>query len=181
MFNLLPETFKEKIKKEYKFRRLCVVFAFIILLQISFLIFLGPSWLISAYKESDLKMELDTKNISSAISDINATAYIIKSTNAKLTIINSTMTYFPFSPSMNAILASKNSSIHLNELIYASTGSSTANISVHGISNTRDALVTFVKSLKESNIFKSVDLPVSNLAKNKDIDFSITMTAASND
>ena len=40
MFNVLPDIFKKEIKTEYFLRRLVVVFAFVIFLQISFLIFI---------------------------------------------------------------------------------------------------------------------------------------------
>lgn len=123
-------------------------------------------------------IEAQARNIPALVNDTNSASYIIKSTNSKLTIINSTMKYSPFGPSLDAVLSNKNAGIHLSEVNYSATGSSTANISISGVSNTREALVTFVKNLKDSNVFRAVDLPVSNLAKDKNIDFSITMGVA---
>ena len=46
---------------------------------------------------------------------------------------------------------------------------------VGGIASDRDSLIDFTESLKTINDFSAVNLPVSNLAKNKDIDFNIEL------
>lgn len=48
-------------------------------------------------------------------------------------------------------------------------------ISISGKAATRDALVSFSKSLQGEPSFGSVNLPVSSLAKSKDIPFSISI------
>jgi hypothetical protein len=48
-------------------------------------------------------------------------------------------------------------------------------MAVSGKAVSRDALLSFSKALKSNHRFESVDLPVSNLAKSKDIEFSISI------
>jgi len=46
-------------------------------------------------------------------------------------------------------------------------------ITVVGIADSRQALVSFRDTLEAQNIFESVELPLSNLAKDKDVPFNI--------
>ena len=48
-------------------------------------------------------------------------------------------------------------------------------ISISGIAIDRDSLVSFGASLKETKLFSSVDIPVSNLTKEKDFPFSMNI------
>ncbi len=179
MFNLLPETFKEKIKAEYKLRRLVLILAFVIFIQSSFLIFLFPSWLISLYKEKEVASQIEEINKSSVAANANSISSIIKSTNSKLKVINNTLEYPRLIPFVDTVISKKSENIHLIGILYSGTGRSTATLSIEGISSTREALVSFVKNLEKSGMFRKVDLPVSNLAKDKDIKFSMSLTIVS--
>ena len=44
---------------------------------------------------------------------------------------------------------------------------------IGGESLNRDSLIAFSESLKSVNKFINVDLPLANLAKNRDVDFDI--------
>lgn len=49
-------------------------------------------------------------------------------------------------------------------------------IVIHGVAQTRLALTTFRDAIEAHEMFKTADLPLSNLAKDSDIEFSITIT-----
>ena len=153
-----------------------VTFLFILFIQISFLVFIFPSWLSSYYKEKEINLELDSVSQSTLSKNTGSIAGIISGTNVKLNILNTALEYPELTHFVNSIIANKTSSIHLNQFIYTAVSSTTATINLGGISNTRQSLVSFVKSLQGLKIFKIVDLPVSNLAKDKNIDFSINLT-----
>lgn len=53
-----------------------------------------------------------------------------------------------------------------------------AQIKVDGTALTRRELITFRDKLNEQPLIEKVDLPISNLAKDKDITFSLTLTIA---
>ena len=178
MFNLLQDNLKEKIKADYKFRRLSVFLSFIIFLQVSFLIFLLPSWIISLFREREAISQIEKMNQSLLSQNKDSVASIITGTNAKLNIINNILNYPEVIPIVNVILSNKTSSIYLNGLTYTSTNASTSVLTIQGISLTRESLVSFVKNLEKSGAFKVVDLPVSNLAKDKNISFSINLSVA---
>ena len=178
MFNLIPESLKEKIKTEYRLRRLILVFIFTLFIQATFLIFLYPSWLISSQKENEMVLQTEKMNQSQLTSNISSTTNFIKSLNAKLSIMDSTFEYPQVVPIVNIILSQKTGSIHIDEFSYTTISNATSTLTLNGISNTRESLVSFVRDLKNSGKFKVVDLPISNLAKNKDISFLINLTVA---
>ena len=175
MFNLLPKNLKEKIKTEYKLRKITVILIFIICLQLSFLIFLTPSWLISFYKEKEVTSQ--SEEIKKHLSDSSLSEVIvtIRGINTKLNIINSVLKYPKIVPFINTILSKKTSSIKIDELAYILGQENTAEIIIGGTSLTREALVSFVKALEDSKSFNKVNLPISNLAKDKNISFSISL------
>lgn len=175
MFNLLPDNLKKQIKSEYKLRRFILIIAFVIFIQISFLIFLTPSWLVSVYKEKEAIIETENMNKSTVASSTNSVVTFIKSTNNRLSILNKVLVYPTVVPAVDLIISKKTKSIHIIELNYSSS-KNTASISLSGVSDTREALALFQKSLESSGHFKSVNLPVSNLAKDKNIVFSMNLT-----
>ena len=79
-------------------------------------------------------------------------------------------------PFIDVILSNKILSIRINEIFYTLDDQSAATITLAGVSSTREALVSFVKKLEDSGSFQAVNLPVSNFRKDKNIDFSISMT-----
>lgn len=66
----------------------------------------------------------------------------------------------------------------LNRIELAQSDGAITAISVSGIASTRRALADFSKNVREHPQFEDAELPISNLAKDKDISFSITVTPA---
>ncbi len=175
MFNLIPENLRKNIVSEYRLRLVVVSIVFLILIQISFLIFLFPSWLVSYYKEKDFSVQSDEINKSLSALDIASTTNFIKSLNTKLGIINDTQEYPRFVPIVDEVLSKKTASIRISGIYFSDNSATTAVLTLEGIGDTRESLVSFADSLKTIPHFKKVDLPISNLAKDKNIDFTISI------
>ena len=175
MFNVLPHILKAKIKAEYQVRYVTLVLLLILFLQISFLIFLSPSWIISFYRERDASTQMENIKQSPLAKGASPIASVITDTNKKLFLLNSLLQYPEVAPTVKIILENKTSPVHLNEFLYTSKNASSSAFLIAGVSETREGLVSFVKSLEKSGNFKTVYLPVSDLAKDKNIDFSITL------
>jgi ABC-type phosphate transport system substrate-binding protein len=175
MFNVLPPNLKEKIKAEYRIRYITLVLLLVLCLQVSFLVFLLPSWITSVYKERDATVQLENIRQSPLAKGASPIASIITDTNKKLVLINSILQYPEVTPIVQSILANKTSPVRLNEFLYTSKTASTSAFLIGGVSSTREGLVSFVKNLEKSGEFKTVYLPVSQLAKDKNLDFSITL------
>ena len=173
MFNLLPDSLKDEIKKEYKLRRLVMAALFIFILQAASLIFLFPSWIVSAAKEKDLKSQVAALDSSKKDSNLSTLRPFLKNINTELGLIDKSLDYPKILPVINSIISKKNKLIKLSEIDFTIVGTSTANVSIKGFSSNRESLVNFKSSMESSGVFRSVDLPISNLAKDKDIDFNI--------
>jgi hypothetical protein len=176
MFNLLPENLKLKIKAEYAERRIVVILIFVISLLISIIVMLLPTWLSSLYKEMETKKESDKMNQYLATFNVTPTVDLIKSINQKLNILDTLLAYQKIIPNLDIIIAQKTSAIVLTSIAYTSASGDTATISIGGKAVTRDSLVTYVKKLQDTVKFKAVDLPISNLAKDKNISFTMNVT-----
>lgn len=66
------------------------------------------------------------------------------------------------------------SGITLNYLGIDQIDENTLDIKIKGISDTRDTLVKFKDSLNSKDLFKKIELPLSSLLKQGDIEFDIT-------
>lgn len=176
MFNLLPENLRKSIVSEYRLRLVVIVIVFIILIQVSFLVFLFPSWLVSFYKEKEFSLQSDEVNKSLSTLDISSTTSFIKSFNTKLGIINDSLDYPKFVPVMDEVLSKKPTSIRISGIYYSVNSANSSVLTLEGIGDTRESLVSFSESLRSVKNFKKVDLPISNLAKDKNIDFTISVT-----
>ncbi|MFZ2522989.1 MAG: hypothetical protein WAW92_01225 [Minisyncoccia bacterium] len=175
MFNLLPDSLKSDVKKEYNLRRLIVALFFVFSLEVTFVVFIFPSWIISNIKLDDNKARVEEIDKNKDDSDSNMVRPIIKSINNELGIIDKSLDYVEVSPVFNAILDKKTNSIKITQFSYTSTGSTTATATLRGISATRESLVNFKKNLDTIDSLKSVDLPISNYAKDRDIDFAMNI------
>jgi hypothetical protein len=183
MFNVLPENLKQIIRTEYKQRFWIVSSVLVLGVELCAILFLAPSLVVSTYKEKDLLSTIAVVSSSAApsitlpvSSDENKSRNLsIPETNQLLKIIDTELKYPKNSPYLDSILSLKMEGITIDQFSYTSTDSTHAEISLSGRSSTRESLASFVKSLKASKRFSSVDLPVSNLAKDKNIDFSISI------
>lgn len=178
MFNVLPDILKEEIKTEYRLRWLIVLCLSFLFVQISFLIFLFPSWVISLYQEKEASDKVNLQNSLSVSKNTNVLLQTINETNKKLSVVNTSFQYSNVVPIFKNIISFKTNYISLHQLSYVSTGTSTATLSVGGMSANREALVSFVKNLQNSGLFTNVNSPVSNLEKNKNIDFVINLNSS---
>ncbi len=176
MFNLLPDNLKKKIKKQYNLRRVIIVLLFFIFIQISFMIFLLPTWLMSSYKEEDVNLRgIDLNNYLASL-NIASTTENIKSLNSQLSVMDKALSYPEIVMYIDGVLSKRTNSIHIDNVSYTGSDSKNAILTIDGTSATRESLVSFVKNLQSSGMFKSVDLPISNFANDKDLAFSIKIT-----
>ncbi len=175
MFNLLPNILRDGLHKEYNFRKIVLILLFILFVQISFLVFIFPTWLVSNSREREVAVRGEAMNKYLSSLNIASTTSNIKSINAKLSVIDKTLQYPEIIPFINNILSKKTNSISITDIIYTTSDSKNAALTLQGVSATRESLISFVKSLESLGLFKTVDLPISNFTKDKNLSFSINM------
>ncbi len=179
-YTLLPEKEIKILKREYRFRLLIFVLFFM-----SFAIMVGtisliPSFLFSysLEKESLTKIEELHKNrkddeIKAIITELGqSTKLMNKLANSDNSVV--------FSHLISKIIGHKPKGLFIRSFdlsVEKETASSTSVlVTIQGKSTSREALVSFRDRLSSDPLILSVDLPVSDLAKSKDILYSIKIS-----
>lgn len=174
MFDFLPSDFKIKARRIYRGRLLLLyVCVGCLIFLISFFLLL-PSQMLALAKKKSLEGELSALKQSLSIKGNNTVENFVDVSKEKMSVIERTESVKLFTDSLAEFFLYYTPGISLHSLIFERTEKQNI-IRVSGIAKTRDSLLDFSKSLKSNHRFESVDLPVSNLARNKDIDFSITV------
>lgn len=173
MINLLPEFQKKKLRTEYILRFFSVLFVFTSVVMVSAIIFLFPSYFIS---QLDEKTALDKVKIIRQSSETDEIVQInieLKVVQQKLGVLSKSDETVSISELTNAII-SHAKGITINGFSYAKSKDNGAwVISISGIANKREDLRAFEQNLEKDENFSEVELPVSNLAKDRDINFNI--------
>lgn len=175
MFHLLPEKEKKVLKREYLFRLIFVILCFVGASLVVASVFLLPSYLLSNRKLADLnEQNSQIKQDIQKKTDPNL-AKFLSSLKGNLAALKITNTTGSSSVPIKEITDKKTSGITLNQFFinYNDSGSS---IIVSGNAKTRDYLTTFYHDIQSIPDFSKVDLPISDFAADKNIDFTMTLT-----
>jgi len=169
MFNILTPEQKKKIHREYLARVAVIVLAFVAMLEVLVVILFIPIYKISKDNIETLKNELQTlnprqfeesekkfhENIDSAKTNIQALAEIAVNRTSEI---------------IEKIIAARSGGIRINSIQFIN---GKKEVVVKGVSGNRDGIVLFEKNLNSGSNFKKVEVPISNFARGKDINFSI--------
>ncbi len=177
MSNLLPFEEKKKNLREYIIRLLTAALIVIATVSIVASTMLFPAYIFSNTKERVLKEEIAATNEKSG-GNLNATMKtVIADINNRLKIFPDKQQEMPISNMVIApILKEKTSAVKIQEISYADErGGKT--IIVSGFSATRSDLTQYVERLKKVPGFSKVTLPISSFVKDRNLDFTISITA----
>ncbi len=185
MINLLPVSEKQNIAKIYHLRVAAVCMALAAGVLVVSLVAMVPSYL-------SAKTKYDSADGLSKIAKDQATSAsqadmekVVTSANEKISALQGVSDSDSVRELTTKILAAKGPQVRLTGLSFdlgASVGAkgaqSAKKISVQGVSQGREDLIAFVDALNTEKQFTSVDLPISNFVKEKNIDFAINITLA---
>jgi len=180
MINLLPPEYRKIIEREF-FRRYLVVFGlFFILLACAEIIFalvlfsrLDTSLLEYGEELSITRKMSDTKKLETLeikVDELDNLLSNYRETSGKMEL---------FSVAITEILEASGSSVEINEFTFGKSGDISKAV-IMGNAATRDSLLSFIARLKNKRSFEKVESPVSNLLKNADVNFSISMDLVKN-
>ncbi len=143
-----------------------ICFFFIFLTGILFFI---PLSILMKNEQESLNRELVLLNKKIAGDEIDNTSSAINDLNIKVSSILSANDS-KVSSVLNKILDQKTSGISVTNFVFGNN-----KVSLTGVAGTRTNLILFVESLKKEKSFKSVNSPVSNLIKEKNLNFLINI------
>jgi len=176
MANLLPKKERRIFESEYIFRLLIVVLLFLIATFLLGVALLLPSYFISNSKEESIKRQSELLQKTIAQREGDATVSSLLSTKQKIDALIETQNKIPKTEVIQSIIQNINENITVDAFYYTKKGESLGEIRITGRAISRAELLSFSDRLKKENLFKAVDLPVSSLAQEANIVFSIIIS-----
>lgn len=171
MINLLPPEGKKGVLKNYWLR---VVSIYFILCGTAFFItgaLLLPTYFYILYQTQALGtviVEEDVVSLKQIETDINTA-------NQISTLLVSTPTTVRDSDILTEVLAFSDGLAEIGSINIKKDGRKISEIVVNGVAYDRSTLVAFRDRAEQHQFFKEVNLPLSNLAKDQNISFSLTL------
>ncbi len=169
MINLIPYSAKKVVKREYWTRVISVWMFLLTLVSVTFLVELIPLRLLTDLLGKSVSSELsgaisakeELSNIEKTVTDTNT---LIKKLSVKSNEVH-------YSDYVDLIDELSGDSVQVTEMGFVSGNK----VSLSGVAKDRETLAGFRNSLEASPSFSAVVLPISNLAKDKDISFTLTL------
>ncbi len=175
MFSLLPNQEKKRLRKEYRLRLLIVALIFFVTATIFGLIFLLPSYLLSLSKESVARDHL--KSVQD-VAKTNAKPELsaeLKAANLQIVELKGSVEQMPIKKILDMVIKDRPEGLKINSFSLTRDAQA-GTLLITGIAPTRESLVSFNKTLSAEPLFSKVESPVSELAKSKNIGFSLSIT-----
>lgn len=170
MYKLLPPETREKVKGEYLLRRTAVVVAAFVFLEVVALVGLFPSFVLS----KAIQREVSEKAAVSGSVPAESLLPWLEELNLKLKALNPKLDQDRPSSDLAKALSRKGSGITLENISWTKSAEATT-LALSGTAADRQSLLSLQSRLNGSNDFSAVSLPVSNLAKDKNISFEIKL------
>ncbi len=174
MINLIPSSAKKSLLTEYWVR---VSSTWLILWSIAF--FVGASILYPAYVliGSQVSVHEDSAKIASQkVASYESVSAALTRTSLQAKVIIDELSGTLFSKYITLFENLQGSGIQLNKIQLSRTNLMIKPVLIEGVASDRQSLASFRDRLLSVENVKSADLPISNLASDKDIQFSITVT-----
>lgn len=174
MANLLTPEYKKNLRKRDIFK---VAYVYLMGLGVIFLlasIFLVPSFLLAGSKRLTAKENLEL--ISASISSRESAEFgrLLEETNTKIGVLKENVEGLTGYKVIAEIVSVKPDSVSLDSFAF-NLVSDSVEAQVDGFALRRDGLLAFVENLEGIGGVDSVDLPISTLARDREIDFGLTI------
>ena len=177
MFKLLTDEERQKVAHEYVLRRTIVMLLALILVFITGIIGLLPSYVLSNARQNEV---LERSRIMDSIGEkgdeSELRAWLVE-TNRELRLLSPALDTDRPSDLIDKIIAERLAGMRIKGLSWAKVKGEII-LSVSGIALNRQVLIEFENRLNSSGHFSAVSLPVSNLVRDKDIDFQVKLSPA---
>lgn len=175
MINLIPQNAQKQVTREYWVR---VISVWMFLFGSGFLIVALLNAPVYVLVRSQLKSyQNEFAQASDETDSYNAAEKTITQANNISALLGRSVAQAQFSDVISQLEAIKGPDISIETFDMTRKNGAIDSIVITGVAASRVALSSFKDTLQHTDAFKSADLPLSNLAKDRDIPFSITIGA----
>jgi len=173
MHTYLPTDQKKELRRAYIMRVIVVTGMMLLAVVIAAIIFLLPSYF-ATYSEriqSSAGLELvRSRGVATETKEIEAQVRLLRDMTVRF---SEGADKIPVTKALSLAYSSIVPGIKITDFEFSYTASSTVDMRIQGLAQTRDALINFKKKVETNEQIKKVELPVSDLAKSKEITFSM--------
>lgn len=173
MHTYLPTIQKKELRKEYLVRLTVVTCMMLLAVCVLAIIFLLPSYFITYAQRAQSLTGLElvqSRSVTTETKEIEAQVKVLREITSRFVEgADRVSTVQALSLAYSSLVPG----VRLTEMEYTYTASSTVDMRIAGIAQTRDALINFKKKVETNPAIKKVELPVSDLAKSKQIVFTM--------
>lgn len=175
MANLLPQKERKRFEWEYRFRLLTILLLFLMATIVLGTVLLLPSYFVSQSKGESIgrQSELLKKTITLREGDVSVASLL--ATKQKINQLVDVQNQILQTEIIQTIIQNIDTDITVDAFYYTQGMGSDGEMKITGKADSRTALLSFSDRLKKESLFTRVDLPVSSLARDSDIIFSITL------
>ena len=172
MFNLLPKAEKDAVRREYRIRLAVVILWFSsgTFLVASFLLL--PSFFLSTEKERAALRQSETLGKSVEMAEAANLEKTLLTIKHKLSALAKEPPPLFLYEVLVRIAEKRPKGLSLDSFTVV-TKEGKREVHIVGVAQSRTLLVAFERALSRSGLFEHVDLPVANLAKQSDSEFSL--------
>lgn len=176
MFNLLPESEKKALWKEYSLRRKVMYLIFLAILGAAMFIVAIPSLQLSLAKEREVEQRIEAVKRSTIAAEGDTLNQTLTNESLKIKALEPQGGGSFVYELVELIISHKGEEIKLRNISYRKTLDDSEEIIIAGRATDREALLDFREKLEGEGNFESTELPVSSFAKENNLDFTMTIT-----
>lgn len=178
MYTLIPQKDNHKLTTDYRLRVLAVLFFSLAVSLLIGIASLAPSYILSDQDEREAVARVEEMQRDRESRGVNELDKDAEEANRLATALLGENELPVFSVLVDDIVRNRGEGIVITSFTMKALSTTTLEAIVKGKASTRDALVGYRKRVVEDTRFTKVDLPISDLAKSKDIPFTLTLSAA---
>ena len=175
MANLLPQKERKRFEVEYKLRVLVISLVFLMMTLVFGIVLLLPSYFVSESKGESIGRQSELLQKTIALREEDTSVMSLLSVKQKMNQLTVVQEHVLQTELMQTVIKNIGTDIVMDAFYYTRGTDANGEIKITGKANSRTALLSFSDKLKKESLFSRVDLPVSSLAQDSNIVFSITL------
>jgi len=180
MINLIPIEQKKKIRDNFYYRLIIIVFFTVSALVIFLSLLISPSLFLSSIKKNIINQKLTVQELEVIPKLDEQTLEALNNLNSKLYLIEKVKDsgYLISQKVIQEVILRKIPGIKITRIFYENDIALGKKISVSGIASGREELLLFRQRFEDYSLFKKVDLPISNFVKDSNLEFNLNLITA---
>lgn len=175
MYKLLTEEQKKKVESEYKLRLVVIALWSLLAVIAVGMVSLFPSYILTKARHTEVSERLAVLEQTALSAEDQEVQAWLDQMNQKLKLLSPKFDDDRPSVFIEETLRLRSGGVRITTLDWKRDEGKEV-LSLSGTARDRQSLINFENELNKGGQFGEVSLPISNLAKDKDIDFQVRLT-----